>query len=222
MATDSFEFRKKFRKLFENMAASADRKLTDEQADAFFKGLSHYDIDILGMAVDNLISSYLPNRDGFHSMPTVSEIINEIKRIRTEQSLKIVPEWCDICHNSGLVVVERSAHQPLAYRCECKNGDRQDRGIKPWSAVKEKYQPPDDVFPSALPLLTVEMIDQLPHDQVFDGGCEVGKVCATCEKPYSIRHERPMTKKALKEFHSRTPECEPCYIERGRRAGLWT
>jgi hypothetical protein len=220
--TTGVDDRGKFGRIIDTLAASMGRKLSPEEAHAYYQGLSHYGLELLQKATNNLIDAYLPNKDGFHNVPTVSEILAEIKSVKAEKALKVIPEWCDVCNSTGLVLVDFKDRQPLAYRCECKNGDRQDRGIKPWAEVKSKYTPPDDVFPALLSIVTKEQVSMMAPGDVLEEGCEVSKMCETCNKPYSVRHDRRITGKDLKQIHSRPPECESCFIERGRKSGLWT
>lgn len=222
MSVNTFDDRKKLHRLIDGMASSCDRKLTDEAADEYFRHLSHYSPDTVGLAIDNLVSMATPGKDGFHSIPMVGEIINEIKRMRAEKAMSVIPEWCSICNNSGIVLVEYKDRQPVAYRCSCLNGSRHDKGIKPWSDVKDRLGVPEDVFPVKLPITSLAGIEAMGPNDAFENGVEVGKICETCKQPYSFRHDRRMTKQDLKEFHARPAECEPCYVERGKRHGLWT
>lgn len=222
MSLDIIEFRKKFRRMFENVVASMDRKLTDDQATAYYHGLHRYDLGLLALALDNLISVATTDKDGFRNLPTVGDIVGETKRIKGDKARKIIPFRCYVCNNTGLVLVTTPHTQGVVYRCECANGDRQDRNIKSWAEVKSKYEPPADYIPAKLPLVTIQMIEMMPDNQLYEGGCEVNRICETCNAPYSIRHERRITGKDLKEFYARPGMCESCWDTEGRKLHLWT
>ena len=219
---DSLAFREKFAKLIGRMAASADRKLTPEQADAYWRGLSHFPMEALGLAVDNLIRETKSGPDGFRHLPAVGDIIAEIRAMKADKASKVIPAYCSKCANSGLVLLQSSKGQGTAYRCDCPNGDRQDRSIKTWAEVREHYEPPEDPPIPDLQSMTVESIAALTDRERLEQGCEVHKMCDTCKKPYSVRHDYPISGKDLKEIHLRTALCEPCFIELGRRRGVWT
>ena len=221
MTQDNIEFRKKFRRMFENVAASMDRKLTDEQATAYYHGLCRYDLGLLAIALDNLLSVAVTDKDGYRNLPTVGDIITEVRHLKAEKASRALPFRCAICNNSGLVMVDSPDRQPIAYRCECGNGDRQDKGIKSWAEVKHKYAPPADYAPPPLPLVTIQMIEMMPDNQVYEGGCEVNRLCETCNAPYSVRHERRITGQTLKEFYTRPGICDSCFDKEGRKLHLW-
>lgn len=217
-----FEKRKQLHKLIDGLALSCDRKLTDDQANEYFRHLIHYPIEVIGLAMDNLARAATPGGDGFRAVPMVGEIIREVRGILAERVTHAIPAWCDTCRGTGLVIVESPDRQPIVYRCDCRNGEKRDRTIRSWGDVRERYESGFDVFPVKLPLVTMFTMPDLDDSQVFEDGVEVAKVCAVCNQTYNFRHESRITAVELKIFHASPAECQSCYVERGRKAGMWT
>lgn len=223
--TPSLDYYKRFRRLMQSMATVCGvTRLDDDAAEDFLKQLKGIELDVLEKAISNVVKE---KAGSFHSLPAVGEILAEVKAVQADMGRRqnTVPCWCEKCCNSGLVLVRDGKGQAMAYRCTCPNGQRQDRHIKSFSEVESKFTPTEGWVPAKLPLVTLQMIENMPPDQQYPEGCEVAKVCDVCTGPYEVRHERPISGAELKEFHAhptRPQLCEKCFVQLGVERGMWT
>lgn len=210
-----------FFKAFQIFFGAKGKKVDPVMLDGYWHALGNYPIDLLSKALDNLALE----DNAF--MPDAGKIISEIKSIRGQDSAahhRSTPHYCDICNNTGMVIIKKmhngTAYE-TAYACRCPNGQRVDQRIR---VVPEEYMAALNAPEAKLPMVTLETLATIDPDHVWEDGVDVAKLCAECRKPYVMRHERRVTAKELQDFHintTRPPQCEPCYREMGRRAGMW-
>lgn len=210
-----------FYRVFDRFFGAKGRKLDENILRGYWKALGNYDINHLSKALDNLAT------EESEFMPDAGTIIAEIKRIRgydrAHRARASVPAWCEICSGTGMVLIGRphnGAVYETAYACKCQNGSRH-AFLKP---IPPDFVPPCDIPEKKLPLVNLEALAAADPSYVWDEGVCVTKLCAGCHNPYITRHERRVSAGEIQAFHintSRPPQCEPCFIEAGRRAGLW-
>ena len=161
----------------------------------------------------------LAKEHSFYRFPTLAEVIESVKDYTV--SPKHVPVWCDECNSTGIVLVEKNG-RASAYRCSCQNGRRISKKIRQFSEVSGLYVS-DDCPPEALMVVNVEELSGLDRSVVFDKGVSVQRVCETCWEGYRVDHRRKVTAGQLADQHSTRPgQCLKCYVEEGKRKGLWT
>ena len=212
------------RKLLELVAkmhtAIGGPKMTDEKVQEYQRRLSFYPLDIVAKAIDEAVGNVTSGPDGFREVPAVGDILRIIKAGQTDRAMSRIQTWCQLCGNTGFVSVLFPDRQPLVYRCECANGAHHDPSIRSWADVKGKYTPPEEKPAPKLPLAAQEAVGD---EDNYEGGCEIIRVCETCGLNYTIRHERPITGAELKQIYATRPGlCEPCFVEAGKKLGLWT
>lgn len=154
---------------------------------------------------------------GFYKFPTIAEIMDAIRDCA--DSRKGAPAWCEKCNMTGFVLAEKDGYTN-AYRCDCQNGMRISRAIRPFSQVEGFYEGKGE--PDHRPVIKFEALDAIDDGYLFKDGLVVEKTCGLCWKPYKFEHHRKIMAKDVKEIHQPRPSvCMDCYIEDGRKKGLW-
>jgi hypothetical protein len=208
-----------FYRAFERLFSAKGRKVDNTILDGYWSVLGNYPIDLLTKAIDNV------SREAGAFMPDAGNIIDEMKRIRDADHSTIVPSYCPDCNNTGLIIITKmynGTSYDSACRCDCPNGGRVDQRIRPIDRrnliqVGEKKK---------LPIVDLIELAGFPADHVWEEGVEISKVCSACGRGYTVRHERRVCAAELQNTHifnrSTTPQCEDCFIEEGRKRGMWT
>jgi len=200
--------RVQFYNVFKRLFASKGRKMDESILAGYWHALGNYPIDVLSKAVDALMledSAFLPD---------AGKILSEIKAIRgydVGRKQHAIPHYCELCNHTGMIIIDQihdGRRYGTVFACRCPNG----QGIKGFRPVPEGWIHP------------LEALDQMSPDHVWDEGVDVAKLCADCQKPYVVRHERRVMAGELQDTHLKTtkpPQCELCFREMGRRAGMW-
>jgi len=211
-----------FYRVFERFFGAKGRKLDEKVLDGYWHVLGNYQLDILSKALDNIAvkdDQYLPD---------AGAIIAEMGLIRSSDTKTIVPVYCPACSCAGIVLVTKvynGTAYASAYRCDCANGSRVDRRIGSISSIGGIHIAPEDAIEKRLPITSLEELRSHLKGHVWEDGVEVSMMCADCHKPYSVRHERRVSAAELQTTYlkrTRPYQCEPCFIEEGRRRGAWT
>lgn len=156
---------------------------------------------------------------GYYKFPTLAEIMDAIKDCQSETKLQ-APAYCAECNSTGIIIAEVKGYN-TAYRCACENGKRVSKRIRAFSDVAHLFKGPDE--PERMHLVSLPDLESMAPGDSFPDGVAVGKMCGTCWKPFRFEHRRPMTVKALREFHlTRESLCEACYVEIGKSKGVYT
>ncbi|HET6453491.1 MAG TPA: hypothetical protein VFI02_03725 [Armatimonadota bacterium] len=155
---------------------------------------------------------------GFYKFPTLAEIMDAVKDCQSETKLQ-APVYCAECNSTGIIIAEVKGYN-TAYRCSCENGKRISKRIRAFSEVAGLFEGPAE--PGRLSLVSMADLELMAPADVFDG-VAVGKICATCWKPFRFEHRRKITVKDLRVFHlTRESMCEDCYVQTGKDKGVYT
>ena len=189
-------------------------RIDEETRKVYYEALKDHDRNVVFLAMRRVGKDH-----GFYKFPTIAEIMDAIRDVSSGP--RTVPTWCEKCNLTGFIIAERDGHS-TAFRCDCPNGARLSKRIRPFSEVSGLYGADLPAEPGPLPIVPVDGIEALPPGYAFEEGVAVEKLCGACWEPYRFAHRRRITKEGLMEFHlSRPAMCDKCYIEEGRKHGHW-
>lgn len=208
------EHRRAFRAHLERLAASIDRKLTDEQAEAYWIALKRFSLEDIKNAVDRLIGT-IEER----SFPTVAVMVDEVIRSKAQRE-HWIPVYCKRCNNTGIITTRRDDVE-FGYRCSCPNGQRLDRRIPRMRPELESMLDAPSTAPPHLPLVTRQVVEEGGLQDVYPHGCNITRVCVGCGQPFTSTINRAVTKAEVEYRIWKFNLCEQCYEKKGREQGLW-
>ena len=156
--------------------------------------------------------------------PKLAFIVKTATYIRDQEYNKHKrPTYCSKCESQGLVVVtikEDGKEREVAYRCDCLNGEKCSKKI---ASIKELNGKADlkNNPASSERLPQAEYKELIGHPEKMFKGILI-KSCKKCGNHYYVRYEKEIMVRELMETHQRSIGlCDPCYIEKGRKMGLW-
>lgn len=213
-AYQTIEHRRALRQELERLAASIDRKLTDEQAEAYWAALKQFKLEDVKTAVNRMIAT-ISDR----SFPTVAVMIDEVARAKGERE-RWVPHYCPICDCTGIITITRDGYE-FAKRCRCPNGMKHSHLIPLAEAELMEANIPKNERDPDLPTVTEFDVENGNVDKEYPNGCNMVRTCSQCGSVVSSttyrRVDRDEVVYRIKHFNI----CDKCFVGDGRRKGLW-
>ncbi len=206
-----------FTKIFERLEVVYGVR-NEKTITTYWDRLKRFEPWIIRKAVDRTL-----DESDAEYFPKLAFLVKTATYIRDrEEKPKRKPTYCSKCESGGLVLVrikEDGKERKIAYRCDCANGDRLSREIASIRDLNGKVALRDPIQNESLPKAEYSELIGDPG-KMFKG--ILIKRCKKCSNPYYVKYEREIRVKDLMDLHERSLQlCDPCYINEGRKRGLW-